>query len=188
MGTSIDVLFDRDVGKAEDFTLGLAAAFRECSAELAAIAGNAWYAIHSHAWGVSPVPEYDGEPAYLFDEGPFGFGVHVYRNVVVLGSLERFYRLYDPASPVARPLQSVIETVVRTLTGRPEFAAVAGGMGDSDIALDLAYYDAASFSQVCDSLRKSHGPPARSWGEMAGGDIPWCLIEFATQLPTPPTG
>jgi hypothetical protein len=186
MGTSIDVIFDRDVKTSEDIALGLAATFRECSPELVAIARNAWYAFHSYDWNLLPVPEHDGEPAYLFAEGPFGFGIHVYRNVVVLWSLERFGRLYDPTSSVARPLQTVIEAVVRTLTRRPVFAAVAEGMGDSDAAIDLAYYDAASFSAVCDSLRKWHGPPAKSWDELAGGDIPWCLIELAAPLPQPP--
>lgn len=186
MGTSIDVLFDRDVETAEGITLGLAAAFRECSAELAAIASDAWYSIDFHAWDLLSVPEQDGMPAYLFAEGPFGFGVHAYRNVICFSSLERFRRLHDPASSVARPLQTVIESVVRTLAKRPVFAAAAGGMGDSDAALDRACYDGASFSAVCDSLRESNGPPAQSWEQLARGGFRWCLIELVAQPPPPP--
>lgn len=184
MGTSIVVIFDRDIETPEEFAVGLNTAFRECSAELAAIEREAWYSFDTRPWNVFRVPEDDGEPAYLWSEGPFGFDVQVYKNIVVFSSAERFWRLYDPTFPVARALQAVIEIVVRTLTKRPAFAAVAGGMGDSDVAIDLAYYKAAPFSAVCESLRTSHGPPARSWEELAPGNIPWCLIKLAADLPT----
>lgn len=181
MGTSIDILFPREITTPEEITLGLDAAFHKCSEQLEVISRNAWYRIDFDPWKVVICPEYDGEPAYLFDEGPHGFSVHVYDKVLLLGSLERFGRLYSQDSPVAGSLQIVVETVVRTLTKRPVFAAGAGGMGDSDAAIDLAYYGQAPLSKVCDALFKSNGPPARSWNALSADENRWCLIDLPPQ-------
>jgi hypothetical protein len=178
MGTSIGVFFPRTIKSTDEIASRLDSAFARGSTDLSIIAREGWPGTRTHTrpWHLVFVPPYEGEPAYNYcEDGPYGFGIYVYRNVAVLGNINRFASLYDPKSPIARPLQAVIETVVETLADRLEFAAVAEGMGDSDAATDCAYLEDGSFSAVSDRLRQSNGEPARTWGELATGKMRWCL-------------
>jgi hypothetical protein len=185
MGTSIVVLFTRDLSLPIDaFSTRLSRAFDELASELAKVKQHAWYSCEPGSWDVIFVPEHGGEPPYLTTEGPYGFSVDIYDNVVCLGSAERFEHLRSPDSPVATPLQRVIHSVVTYLSPyRTVFATVAGGMGDSDRPVDLAYYNAATFNDVCNCLRQTLGEPATSWYGLNQDGVCWGLVD-AVHPPT----
>ena len=137
---------------------------------------HAWYSLDCDPWGISLVPAQLGEPEYLFDEGPYGFDIRVYENVACLGHLERFGRLHYDDSPVAISLQHVLATVIEDLLGSEPFACVAGGMGDSDRSVDMAYYQRSTFSAVCQQLHGSLGKPATSWSQLNETGHSWALL------------
>jgi len=137
---------------------------------------HAWYSLDCEPWAISLVPAHHGEPEYLFDEGPYGFDICVYENVVCLGHLERFGRLHYDDSPVAISLQHVLATVVENLLGSEPFACVAGGMGDSDQSVDMAYYQRATFSAMSQQLHESLGHPATKWAQLNEAEHSWALL------------
>ena len=181
MGSHIDVIFAREIESPHDISERLNDVFRDRSVELQAVSHDSYdsMAVESITWDFLAVP-CDGEVPYYLSEGPLGFSVYLYKNCCCLSIGQRFWQLYDPASVIKTPLRGIIEAVVRSLTVRPIYATLAGGFGDSDAVLDLAYYDGSSFTAICDALDKSLGKPANSWSEMSSGETPWCLIELAT--------
>jgi hypothetical protein len=178
MGTSIDVLFPRDHSLLSvQITSRLTSCFGRLENDLTLIRSHAWYSGDCGPWNVEHIAEHDGEPAYLFSEGPFGFDISVYANVMCLGHAERFRRLHYSDSPVAASLQHIISAIVTELSGAVPFAAVAGGMGDSDRAVDLAYYDAADFDAVVESLHQTLGEPSATWDALnQDDDRCWALL------------
>ena len=178
MGTSIDVLFPRDCSLLPaQITSRLTSCFCRLENDLTLIRAHAWYSGDWGGWNIEHIAEHEGEPAYLFSEGPFGFAINVYANVICLDHSERFGRLHYSDSPVAASLQHVISAIVTELSGAVPFAAVAGGMGDSDRAVDLAYYDAADFNTVVESLREKLGEPATTWDALnEDNDRCWALL------------
>ena len=177
MGTNIDVLFQRPARlDAVAITRCLNADFEKCESALRVIKQYAWYSCDCNPWNIEHVPANDGEPEYLHAEGPYGFDISVYGNTICLGHLERFGRLHYDDSPVAISLQRVLTTIVEDLAGAVPFACVAGGMGDSDQAIDLAYYQTSPFPEVANWLRQFLGEPAQTWSELNGGTYRWALI------------
>lgn len=178
MGTSINTFFSGGgIASASGWTNRLELAFSSLATELEDMGSRSWYGDHREPWSVILQPEENGEPPYLLGEGPFGFDVYVYDRVVSIGNLERFWRLYRKDSPVASTLQTIIESLVKTLSDEWVFVAVAGGLGDSDTAHDVAQ-NGAAFNQVCDCLKSSLGPPATSWEQLSEGENPWCRIQL----------
>lgn len=177
VGTSIDVLFSKSPrGDNACISQTLNATFANCQSELRVIKEHAWYSLDCEPWAISLVPAHHGEPEYLFDEGPFGFDIRVYENVTCLGHLERFGRLHYHDSPVAISLQRIVAAIAEDLLGSEPFACVAGGMGDSDRAVDMAYYQRATFSEVSQQLYESLGEPATSWPQLNKPEHSWALI------------
>jgi hypothetical protein len=116
-----------------------------------------------------------GEHDCLSGEGPAGFSIEVYRQVIRVGSAERFGAVYDVGSGVAPALRHILSSMARRLGASHQVAVAAAGYGDTDRAGDVAYYEGASFQAVVAMLVKVAGPPARSWDELAGGNHRWYL-------------
>ena len=167
MGTHIDVVFPRrsDVTASRLAEL-LTQSFSATASSLLTIKENAWYSIGVGPWDIETIHTDSAEPEYIEADGPYGFDVSLYRQVCTLGHPERFRRLHASDSPVSSALQNVIHSVVFAMTRSVSFACVAGGMGDSDHALDLAYYHGASFADICNALQTKLGVPARSWSDL----------------------
>ena len=130
----------------------------------------------NYGWWVSRVAEEGSEPAYLLGEGPAGLTINVFEKVICFSSVQRFFTLYDecwsyadedPEIGVRRTpaLRRTLEAAARIL-GDGRFAVAAGGGGDTDAAADLAYYQGASFEQVCSALERQLGPSASTWSEL----------------------
>ncbi|QEG40468.1 hypothetical protein [Roseimaritima ulvae] len=167
MGTHIDVLFPRRFNvTASKLAERLTQTFSTTASSLLTIKEHAWYSIELEPWHVTTISSGADEPAYIKADGPYGFDVNLYDQVCSLGHPERFRRLHVSDSPVSGPLQDVICSVVVALTGSASFACVAGGMGDSDQALDLAYYEGAGFTDACKLLETKLGAPAHSWSDL----------------------
>ena len=166
MGTHIDIIFPRNTEMSVNDING-------CLNKIFSGADNLWH--------IEKVKENGCEPAYLAGEGPNGYDISVYENVIYLGQIKRFWQLYDPGSCDAINLQRTIQLIVSELSGEVPFIAVAGGMGDSDIALDMAYYEASSFKDITSSLRNALGNPAKSWDELKKDEYVWLLNEIKEQ-------
>ena len=127
--------------------------------------GGTWYVVHGAAES--------GEPDYLFGEGPAGLSIYVYHRVVCLGSAERFGALYDESYGIAIPLRRLICSLAASLARPSIIAAAAAGMGDTDRAADVAYYELGSFDDVCRGLRHAAGDPTEDWHRL--GEAGWYL-------------
>ncbi|MFY9253766.1 MAG: hypothetical protein WAO83_09940 [Fuerstiella sp.] len=174
MGTSIDVLFRRpEQFDAERLTDRLNACFARSIDDLSSLQSHAWYSTHQRSWTLTHVPADGNEPSYFYDEGPFGFDVHLYSNVILLSHAERFGRAHFDDSPVAKQIQRLIDAVVVSVCGDASFCAVAAGMGDSDVAVDLAYYKHADLSAVTESLTDTLGQPCLTWDDLNGDSGVW---------------
>jgi hypothetical protein len=113
------------------------------------------------------------DPEYLTGEGSAGLSIDIYRRVVCLGSAERFGALYDKAFGIALPFRELICSLAISLAHPSTIAVAAAGMGDTDRAGDVAYYDGGSFDDVCRELRQAVGDPADDWDRL--GDAGWYL-------------
>ena len=138
MGTSINVLFPRpEQIDATQLTNRLNACFSRTVDDLNNLQSHAWYSIHQQNWALAHVPADGNEPSYFYDEGPFGFDVHLYSNVIVLGHAERFGRAHFDDSPVAKTIQRLIDAVVLSVCDDTSFCAVLRAWGTRMLRLTL---------------------------------------------------
>lgn len=122
----------------------------------------------------------DGEPDYIWGEGPAGLMMDVYQRVILIRSMERFRALFDESLGVASALRRILGSTARRLCAAPRIAVAAGGFGITDRATDLAYYEGAPFEGVVAMLEEVAGPPARTWEELARDQYHWYLGELGT--------
>jgi hypothetical protein len=120
-------------------------------------------------------------------EGPSGFSIAVYRDVVEFTSLERFGAIEQPALGIHMQLRRVFEVVAAAFGARGRLAVVAGGFGDTDKAGELAI-GGAGFADVCGGLQLAIGIPARSWEELEAGEGAWYLSRPAEPVATAEDG
>ena len=52
-------------------------------------------------------------------------------------------------------------------------SAVAAGMGDSDVAVDLTYYKHADLAAITESLTGTLGQPCLTWDDLNGDSGVW---------------
>ena len=117
----------------------------------------------------------DGDPEYIWGEGPAGLMMDVYQRVIFLRSMERFRALFDESMGVALALRRILGSAARRLSAAPRIAVAAGGFGDTDRAVDLAYYEGAPFDGIVAMLEEVAGPPALTWDELARDQYRWYL-------------
>jgi hypothetical protein len=137
-------------------------------------------------WYVMREATEPADPRYLTGEGSAGLSIDVYRRVVCLGSIERFGALYDAAFGIAIPLRKLICSLANSLSHPSAIAVAAAGMGDTDRATDVAYYDGGSFDDVCRELRHAAGDPTDDWDRL--GDAGWYLGPPIAQRGGPSAG
>jgi hypothetical protein len=179
MGTHIDSFFPHTVDRSVGVVLTqLSAVFNRLSNDLALIGERGRFSHEKGKWWLVT----DGERIY--GEGPNGFSISVYAEVVEFTSIERFGALEYPDLGIQKSLQRVFEAVASSLGPGGELAVAAGGLGDTDKAADRAA-EGASFAEVCHCLEVVLGPPARSWGELELGSYRWYLESQAEQSTVP---
>jgi hypothetical protein len=177
MGSHIDVFMARVIA-AEP--IGISAALeqlaRDYAVEHESIAeGPGGFHPTKRGWSLIYVAE-GPEPAHFLAEGPAGLSIDVFEKVILFSSVQRFFTLYDgcwsyadedPVIAARRTpaLRRILEGAARIL-GDGRLAVAAGGGGDTDAAADLAYYQGASFEQVCSALERQLGPGANAWSEL----------------------
>lgn len=179
MGTSIECFFPRAVARCPTtIQQALEALFAEMDEDLTIISTHGQFSAWRGEWWVKGDEPGNGEPDQVLGEGPCGFTIEVYPQVIELGSLERFERLYDHRLGIARPLRRVLAAAAHRLGASDIMAVRLAGvamMGNTDVASGLAYYHGASFGEVCDCMASEQGPPAQSWEELALQGIGWYL-------------
>ena len=169
MGTHIDSFFPRTAEQSlEAVRARLDRAFSGLGDDLAAIRDRGRFSQDQGDWFL-----WNDEEA-IEGEGPGGFCIRVYSQLVMLTSVERFGAITHPDQGIHLALRRVIEVVSEELGGHGLLAVAAGGFGDTDEAGDLAL-SGAGFPEVCDCLQRVIGPPARSWEALQAGLGEWYL-------------
>jgi hypothetical protein len=172
MGTCIDAIFPRAIElDPEIIRLAIEASFKKLVEPLSILRELGHFSCHAGDWWVSwnelGIPQAIGE-------GPLGFSISVYQEVISFSNGERSWSIYSPESPIVVPLRQVICSVARDLGSGQELIIAAGGFGDTDHALDTAF-DGGSFDDACRCMREHAGPPATSWKEWEAGENHWYL-------------
>ena len=169
MGTHIESYFPRAVEPTLGAVLAqLSQVFTQLEPDLAAIRQRGGFSQGTAPWSLFQTDTgIDGE-------GPCGFSILVFPQVVEFTSIERFGTLESREHGIHESLRRVFEVVAASLGSSGEFAVAAGGFGDTDHACALAA-DGASFGEVRDRLEARLGPPARSWRELETGPGLWLL-------------
>jgi hypothetical protein len=163
MGTSIDCFFAHDSAlDALQWQHRLNEASTSLASDLEFIRVQGRFSSSKGNWWVSAEEPNGGESLRFVGEGPAGFGISIYRNVICLTSNERMHALYDPSYGVAVPLRRVLCSLAVALVSPHQIAVAAAGFGDTDAAEDIAY-GGGSFEEVCSQLAKSAGTPASTW-------------------------
>jgi hypothetical protein len=155
VGTHIDSFFPRAVERSVDEALArLSSVFDGLTDDLAVIRERGRFSTDRSEWSLV---EDNGE---ISGEGPSGFLITIYSQVVKFTSVERFGAMENPDFGIQEPLQHVFAAVARSL-GTGVLAVSAGGFGDTDHASDLAA-QGQSFANVCRRLKSVIGPPVRA--------------------------
>lgn len=178
MGTSIDCIFAREVSKdIEKIETILDSSFTGYGKEIETISEKGYFSKYVNlSWNVFAIEEEVEEPAYIQAEGPLGFSIYIYETIVVVSSPERFFALHADSPGIGSELVVLFKAIAALLGKGRLFAFAAGGFGDSDQAIDLAYYQGVSFEEACGVLHKNFGAPAKTWPELSYKS--WFLGEF----------
>lgn len=124
----------------------------------------------SGKWFLIFVPAEDGLPEHITGEG-FTFSVDIYKNVVLIGCIERFNDLYFKEKNTSDQLFKIITEIAKEFCYSNKLLLAAGGFGDTDLAIDIAYD--ANFDEICAKMTELHGIPADNFDDLK--DVPWYL-------------
>ncbi|NQY07036.1 MAG: hypothetical protein HRT68_12830 [Flavobacteriaceae bacterium] len=117
-------------------------------------------------WWVKLIPEEENTPEYITGEGA-SFSIDIYKNVIVIGCIERFSNLYDLESKIFKQLVKIIIEFSNEFRVSDKIIIGAGGNGETDQVLDIAHYENADFDQICKLMTKLNGLPAADFNELS---------------------
>lgn len=172
MGTSIKAYFPHGTEQSpEAVRERLAVALSDQQIALALIRERGRFSTHRGDWRL-----WVKESGSVCGEGPNGFLINVYSAVVEFTSLERFGAVALADQGVHVALRQVFQSVAAAFSA-DRLAVAAGGYGDTDRASDLAAAG-SGFKELCESLERVVGPPARSWEALEAGAARWYLCNL----------
>lgn len=119
--------------------------------------------IGNENWFVAFISAQGNEPEYITGESD-SFQVDIYKNVILIGCIERFSVLYDTERNLSDQFFKIITEMAQELTNSHNVLIGAGGMqiGLTDQIIDMAYYEQADFDQICHKMHDLNGIPARN--------------------------
>lgn len=116
-------------------------------------------------WFVILVPAELNEPEYIMGEGG-SFDIYIYKNVVLIGCMERFGSLYFKEKNLSEQLLKIITEISKEFGDSNKILIGAGGMGITDHVIDMAYYENADFDQICSKMVELNGIPASNLDDL----------------------
>lgn len=175
MGTSIDCIIPKEKEYSlEEIKQKLNDVFKSLKAEFLHLEQFGYYTKNeSRSWFVILVPAQLNEPEYITGESD-SFRIDIYKNVVIIGCMERFSGFYDVQRNVSEQLFKIITEITKIFNDSNKILIGAGGMGITDHVIDMAYYENADFDQICNKMAELNGSPARSLEELR--DKSWYLL------------
>jgi hypothetical protein len=117
------------------------------------------------SWFVILIPEGLNEPEYIMAEGG-SFDISIYKNVVLIGCIERFSSLYFEEKNLSEQLFKIITELSKEFSSSDRLLIGCKGNGETDEIIDLAYYNHADFNQICDKMIELNGDPARTLNDL----------------------
>lgn len=123
-------------------------------------------------WFVNLVPAELNEPEYIMGEGG-SFDICIYKNVAIIGCMERFGSLYFKEKNLSEQLLKIITEIAKEFGDSNKILIGAGGIGITDYVIDMAYYENADFDQICSKMVELNGAPAKKISELI--DKSWYL-------------
>lgn len=129
-------------------------------------------------WFVILLPAQFNEPEYITGEND-SFRIDIYKNVVIIGCMERFSGLYDSERNISKQLFKIIIELAKIFSDSNCLIS-SGGIGETDHVIDMGYYKNADFGQIFNKMVELNGAPAKNLEELR--DKSWCLLESIKDL------
>ncbi|MEN2402262.1 hypothetical protein GKZ90_0020905 [Flavobacterium sp. MC2016-06] len=167
MGTSIDCIIPKEKDySVDEIKQKLDNVFSRLKAELLHLKEYGDFLVNlEDKWFVVLVPGERNEPEYIMREGGI-FTIHVYKNVVVIGCIERFSSLYNKEKKLSETVFKIIVELCKEFTFSNLLLIGSGGIGETAVVIDMAYYENADFEQISNKMTELNGIPAVSLEEL----------------------
>ncbi|WP_140996168.1 hypothetical protein [Flavobacterium profundi] len=110
-------------------------------------------------WWILLVPSEYENPEYITGEGD-SFRIDIYEKVIHIGCVERFSSLYLEDKNISSELFKIINEIGKAFRKSDELLLAAGGFGDTDHILEMAFLEEADFNEICKKMYDLHGIPA----------------------------
>jgi len=167
MGTHIDCIIPKENEySAEQLKEKLKKVFEENKSEYLHLEKYGAFAKDVNGnWSISYIPSENGNPEHITGEDD-GFTIAIYEKVIHIGCLERFSSLYQSEKNSSKELYKIITELSKEFRASDEILIAAGGFGETDQIIDMAFYESADFEQLCEKMTELNGIPASDLSEL----------------------
>ncbi|TDO70422.1 hypothetical protein EV143_11142 [Flavobacterium chryseum] len=117
------------------------------------------------------VPTQTNGSEYLTGESD-SFSIDIYKNVVLIGCIERFSSLYFEERNISEQLFKIITEIAKEFCDSSKLLIGEGGMGETDHMINMACEN-ADFDQIFNKTIELNGIPAKELNELY--DKSWYL-------------
>ncbi|KIC01290.1 hypothetical protein OA88_14380 [Flavobacterium sp. JRM] len=124
------------------------------------------------SWFLILIPGGLNEPEYIMGEGG-SFDIFIYKNVVLIGCIERFGSLHFEEKNISEQLIKIMTELSEEFSSSNRLLIGCKGTREMDEVVDLAYYNHADFNQICNKMIELNGVPARNLNDLK--EKPWYL-------------
>ncbi|RED37663.1 hypothetical protein DFQ10_1271 [Winogradskyella eximia] len=176
MGTHIDCIIPKEKEySVEEIKQKLKSTFDRLKSELLHLEEYGTFTENVNGnWWISHIPSENGNPEYITGEGD-SFSIDIYKKVIHIGCIERFSSLYLFDKNISTELFKILTELSNEFRTSEKILIGAGGFGETDHIIDMAYIENADFEQVCKKMTKLNGIPAQNLAEL--NEKSWYLKE-----------
>lgn len=174
MGTSIHCIIPKERNySVEEIKQELNSLFKKLKPEFLHLEKHGAFTKNVNGkWWFNLVSPENENPEYITGEGDC-FSIDIYKNVICIGSTERFSSLYFNESNIAEQLFTIITEISKIFRESDHLLIGAGGFGETDYIMDLAFTKQAHFEELCKKMTELNGSPANNLNELY--DKSWYL-------------
>ena len=161
MGTSIDCIIPKEKNySVEEIKSKLKSVYNRLKPEYSKLEKHGTFTKNANGnWWISLIPSKNGNPEYITGEGD-SFNIDIYGKVIHIGCIERFSSLYMTDKNISNELYKIIIEISKEFRKSDEILIGAGGFGETDHIMDMAFYENADFEKVCVKMTELNGIPA----------------------------
>lgn len=94
------------------------------------------------------------------------FDISIYKNVVLIGCIERFGSLHFEEKNISEQLIKIMTELSEEFSSSNRLLIGCKGTREMDEVVDLAYYNHADFNQICNKMIELNGVPARTLNDL----------------------